>query len=174
MRYTTHSLYLLGDTAPAEDFGRIARSIEGPRKIAHPDARSANEASVTARDAGTAVATRAVVVANGFGDAAIERSGAFAHLSAIQLDGAARARRSRAIGQLISRALLWICPRFRRVLADVRRRREEQATFRALLDLDTRTLRDIGLDRSEVLSVAREISNHHTTRVHALLSARGR
>jgi uncharacterized protein YjiS (DUF1127 family) len=173
MRYSTSSQYLLGDTTPAESFGRISRSAEGPRRIAQPDARSANEADIMARDAGTGASTRALV-ANGLSEAAVETSGAFARLSDIQLDEAARALRSRVVGQLISGALQSVRSRFRRLLAELQRRREERATCRALLELDTGALRDIGLDRSEIWSAARELSEHHATRVHALLSARGR
>ena len=64
--------------------------------------------------------------------------------------------------------------RLRRLIADMQRGREEQATYRALAALDTRTLRDIGLDRSEIRSVARELADRHATRVHAQQSLRDR
>ena len=39
-----------------------------------------------------------------------------------------------------------------------RRHRRASDVYSALRELDTRTLRDIGLDRSEIASVAREIA----------------
>ncbi len=50
-----------------------------------------------------------------------------------------------------------------------------RATALALAALDSRTLRDLGFDRSEVRSVAAELGGDvHTTRVRVALNSRGR
>ena len=53
-----------------------------------------------------------------------------------------------------------------RLVADYRRHSLERATGRALAELDARALRDIGLDRSEIRSVARELAQGRPTRSH--------
>lgn len=73
---------------------------------------------------------------------------------------AARAKRTEGIGK-------WVAFGFRRVLAAVRRRLDADATYRALSELDSRTLRDLGLDRSELRSIANEISYAGAARAHA-------
>jgi uncharacterized protein YjiS (DUF1127 family) len=57
----------------------------------------------------------------------------------------------------------------RRALRDLRKRRDYRATYRALAGLDARTLKDIGIDRGDIRSVAHGLSYGDTTRV--LLSA---
>ena len=57
----------------------------------------------------------------------------------------------------------------RRIYGTWRQRQQAWATYRALRDLDARTLRDIGLDRSELRSIAAEVSGAiEVTRVHAV------
>jgi uncharacterized protein YjiS (DUF1127 family) len=57
----------------------------------------------------------------------------------------------------------------RRLYGAWRRRQEAWATYRALRELDARTLRDIGLDRSELRSMAAEVSGAlEVTRMHAV------
>jgi uncharacterized protein YjiS (DUF1127 family) len=73
---------------------------------------------------------------------------------------AARKARAERIGERVALGL-------RRVLAAVRRRLDANATYLALSELDSHTLRDLGLDRSEIRSVADEISYAGATRVHA-------
>jgi uncharacterized protein YjiS (DUF1127 family) len=169
MRTSTQSQYLIGTTRPDEGFGRIARSIAVPRQVATDSTRSANEADITLRDESEALALRSAA-ANGFGDAAVNRSGDVTQSSAIELHAAARAHRSRRLGQSVERALRLALGRLRQLIADMQRGREEQATYRVLAALDARTLRDVGLDRSEIRSVARELADRYATRVHALQS----
>lgn len=110
--------------------------------------------------------------ANGFGDAAvgtvqrIERewmhgsfaSGAAINASLIEIAAAIAASTRAAV---------------RRLLAAWRRWRDQQATLNALRALDARTLRDLGIDPSEVGSVAVELSGiSDPTRAHALMSLR--
>lgn len=57
----------------------------------------------------------------------------------------------------------------RRLLVTWRKRQQAWDTYRALRDLDARTLRDIGLDRSEIRSIAAEVSGAlEVTRMHAV------
>jgi len=58
-----------------------------------------------------------------------------------------------------------------RRLAAWRVRQCERATCRALGGLDARALRDIGLDRSEIGSVAHELADPAATRIHVLRAA---
>ena len=60
-----------------------------------------------------------------------------------------------------------------RLYASWSRARSARATYRALRELDTRTLHDLGLDRSEMRSVAAEIAGESDrTRVQALRTLR--
>lgn len=57
----------------------------------------------------------------------------------------------------------------RRIYGTWRQRQQAWATYRALRDLDARTLRDIGIDRSELRSIAAEVSGAiEVNRVHAV------
>ncbi|HTN47804.1 MAG TPA: DUF1127 domain-containing protein [Burkholderiaceae bacterium] len=165
MRYSNQSQYLLGETS-ASSFGRITRSVAAPGRVTGAATASANEDELRLRDPGAALAVRALA-ANGFGEAAIERSGIYAALAAKPLHSAARTARARAIGDLISGATHAASAAIRRFIAEARRQREEQATYRALAGLHARTLRDIGIDRSEIRSVARELAHGQPTRMHA-------
>ena len=94
---------------------------------------------------------RAVASADG-------RQGAADHLLTPQLIAAAiaagHAGRQRRLGELIARALRRLADAVRRIAAQWRHSRDVHATYRALSALDTRTLRDLGFDRSELRSVA--------------------
>lgn len=46
----------------------------------------------------------------------------------------------------------------RRAVADWKRRRQARATYDALNELDSRMLRDLGFDRSEIGSIAAEVA----------------
>ena len=77
MRYSIQSQLMPDGPLPAESFGRIARCAVVPRPINGAATRSANEADINSREPNEALALRALA-ANGFGDAAIERTGAYA------------------------------------------------------------------------------------------------
>jgi uncharacterized protein YjiS (DUF1127 family) len=173
MRSSTQSQYLTGIARPDESFGRIARSIAVPLQVAADSARSANEADITLRGESAALALRSAA-ANGFGDAAVNRSSDATRWSGIELHAAARADRSRQLGQFVGRARRLALGRLQLLIAVMQRGREEQATYRALAALDARTLRDVGLQRSEIRSIARELADRHATRVHAQQSLRDR
>jgi uncharacterized protein YjiS (DUF1127 family) len=60
-----------------------------------------------------------------------------------------------------------------RAYAEWQRRSHARAVYATLSQLDTRTLRDLGLDRSELTSVAAELTGSAAlTRTRAINSAR--
>jgi uncharacterized protein YjiS (DUF1127 family) len=62
-----------------------------------------------------------------------------------------------------------------RGLARWKRQREARAVYLALHQLDARTLHDLGLGRSEILSVAYEFAGAtESTRAHSVPALRGR
>lgn len=106
---------------------------------------------------------------NGFGGEPPGLTTDVAPTDAVSLAAAARAARTALFWRLVARCG-HVC---RQVVADWRRRRDEHATYRALSGLDPRTLRDIGLDRSEARSVAAELGGRaDRTRAHALMTLR--
>ena len=63
----------------------------------------------------------------------------------------------------------WVVAVTRPHLDAWRQRRQARETYRALRELDAHTLRDIGLDRSELRSIAAEVSGAlEVTRMHAV------
>lgn len=145
MRYSNQSQYLLGDTTPAASIGRIARISAAPSRLAGVDTVSANEADIHTASYGPE------------------------HLNGMALHAAARKQQARAIGSLIVTMTEALSASIRRALADMRKRRDEQSTYRALAALDARTLKDIGIDRNDIRSVAHGLAYGDPTRV--LLSA---
>lgn len=143
MRYANQSLYLLGDTTPTASFGRIARINSASNRLADVGRSSANDADIRSGSS----------------------YGPTNDLKGISLHAVARKQRSRAIGDLIvamSQALsTWI----RSALVEMGKRREERATYIALAGLDARTLRDIGIDRGDIRSVAHGLAYGDPTRV---------
>jgi hypothetical protein len=117
--------------AAADSFGRVARSA--PVSVLNP-------APVGGIDAGMVRLAPSAAVRSSF-----------------ELHAAARSERSRQVGELIVRALRWLNGNLERYLERRRQRALERATFRALMALDNRTLRDLGMVRSELMSIAREI-----------------
>src|SRR4030095_12020410 len=162
MRDSIQLQLIPGGRRPAESFRRIARCAAVPPTINGAPPRSANDADIPSRDPNKALALRALA-ANGFGDAAIERTGAYAQPPAVQLHAAARTQRARAIGEAVAGAARAAGSTLRQLIADYRRHRDERETHRALAGLDARALRDIGLDRSEIGSIARELAGGHAT-----------
>lgn len=102
-----------------------------------------------------AVTLRALA-ANGFGEAAIDRTEAYAPLCSPELHAASRADRSQRLLQMIVPWLQSLCARLHELAARRRQRALARATYLALRELDAHTLRDIGLHGSEILSVVAE------------------
>lgn len=120
-----------------ESFGRIARQLpaSGTGKAAHA-ASAANDRAVASNDAFACTEL------------------AFAERSALQLAAAARSDRAIRIGALVAAALSALGARARTLAERISDARKAHATMRALRDLDSRTLHDLGFHRSEILSVA--------------------
>jgi uncharacterized protein YjiS (DUF1127 family) len=66
-----------------------------------------------------------------------------------------------------------VAARVRQLIAAWRRRRDAYATFRSLQAVDARTLRDIGIDASEVRSIAAELSGAASATRRHVAPARG-
>ena len=109
------------------------------------------------RSESDAVALR-VFAGNGFGDAAIGRTELQSILSSGELYHLARAHRSYQLREIVSVALQAIGDFGRRVIARWKHRQQVGATFAALRELDPRILRDLGLHRSELMSVSAELA----------------
>ena len=74
------------------------------------------------------------------------------------------------LSKLIIAAIQPVAAIVRRAHARHRQRQAAKAIYDTLWDLDDRTLRDLGLDRSEITSVAAEVTGGaEPTRVRALL-----
>jgi len=171
MRYSIQSQLMPGRPLPAESFGRIARCAAVPSPINGAATRSANEADINSREPNEALALRAIA-ANGFGDAVIDRTGTHADLAALPLHAAPRTQSAHAVGQAIAGVARTLASILQRLVTDYRRHSLERATGRALAELDARALRDIGLDRSEIRSVARDLAQGRPTRSHSMNAGR--
>lgn len=112
---------------------------------------------------------RRAVLANGFGEAPTNSR------SPVPLaqDAAANAYRSVGFAVIVSELARATLRAVRGAFATWRRQRDRYATERALSVLDARTLRDLGIDPSEVQSVAMELGGGaEPTRVQALMRLR--
>ena len=95
-------------------------------------------------------------------------------LAANGLHQVALTRRSLLLGDLIVAAFRAAIALARRAYARHGQRRRARATYDALRQLDDRMLHDLGFDRSEMTSVASEVTGEaERTRVHALLTSHG-
>jgi uncharacterized protein YjiS (DUF1127 family) len=161
----------MASPAPLGGLARVKRSypITAPRT-----ADASNDHAFTRKDGHAAELeawARRATLANGFGDgtAGAARPSADGYTLAVQ----ARADRHAGIAEIIAVVAEAVATRARRGIASWRRAREAHATYRALNGLDARTLRDIGIDRSEMSSVAGEIAGTaDRTRVQALNTLR--
>lgn len=114
------------------------------------------------------------LAANGFGDAAITDTAPSARPTSYEMYGAARTHRSFALGEIIIAAIHAAGAIARRALAWHEQRLEAGAYYDTLRQLDNRTLRDLGFDRSEIRSLAAEVTGEpEHTRVRALQSSHG-
>jgi uncharacterized protein YjiS (DUF1127 family) len=92
---------------------------------------------------------------------------------ATQLALLARAHRSASLAEIVTALMSALAAAARDGLKAWLRARDERATYRALSALDARTLRDLGLDASEVRSLAGELAGAiEPTRVYALMKLR--
>jgi hypothetical protein len=92
---------------------------------------------------------------------------------ATQLALLARTQRSASLAEIVSALVSALAATARDWRRSWLRAQNERATYRALSALDARTLRDLGLDVSEVRSIAGELSGaSEPTRAYALMKLR--
>jgi len=107
--------------------------------------------------------------ANGFGDTGIVDSTLSAWPSTYDLYQAARANRAFVLGEVTASAVRFVRTLLRRAYKSYRDHRQQSAVYETLSQLDDRTLRDLGFDRSEIRSVAAEWAGEaEATRVRVL------
>jgi uncharacterized protein YjiS (DUF1127 family) len=116
------------------------------------------------------------LAANGFGDVASNDTASPVRATSYTLHQAALAHRSFTLGEIIVEAIRAVGAIVgaiaSRALARYRQRQQAWATYDALRQLDDRTLRDLGFDRSELRSVAAEVTGEaERTRVRAIAFA---
>ena len=112
------------------------------------------------------------IVISGRGSAGNDRT--YGRPTSYELHLAARAHRARVLGEIIVATIRAAGEFARRAYARHRQRRQARAIDDALRQLDDRTLRDLGFDRSEIPSVAAEVTGETTrTRVRALQTSYG-
>jgi uncharacterized protein YjiS (DUF1127 family) len=108
------------------------------------------------------------IAANELGDIAATESTSSTLSGSYELHRAARAHRSRMLGSIIVAAIDAVAAIARRAYARHRQRQRASATYDVLRKLDDHTLRDMGFDRSEIWSVAAEVTGKaQQTRVRA-------
>ena len=112
---------------------------------------------------------RHALAASGFGDVGTTDAASSERPTSYELYHAARAHRSFSLGEIIVAAIYAVITLADRVYARHRQGRQARDIYNALRHLDDRTLRDLGFDRSELRSVAAEVTAQaEYTRVHAL------
>ncbi len=172
MNARTLSLEAQGQALAAMNKGvaRIKRTY-APHTLVRFTAASNDAAYVTDRDRAAELDgwARRAAAANGFGDARAEAQampeGPDAYRRAIE----ARAARGASLAAVLGTLIAAMSAAAHRLYASWSRAKSARATYRALRELDTRTLHDLGLDRSEMRSVAAEIAGESDrTRVQAL------
>jgi uncharacterized protein YjiS (DUF1127 family) len=154
---------------------RIKRTY-APQTLARFTAASNDGAYVTGCDCATELDgwARRAASASGFGDAPADAQvmpqGRDAHRLTIEV----RSARSASLAAILATLIAAANSAAHRLHASWMRARSARATYRALRELDARTLRDLGLDRSEMRSVAAEIAGESDrTRAQALRTLRG-
>jgi uncharacterized protein YjiS (DUF1127 family) len=114
------------------------------------------------------------VARRGVSDAATTDTASPARSTSYQLHQATQDHRSFTLAEIIVAAIQAAGALVRRVYACHRQRRQARAIYDELRQLDDRTLRDLGLDRSEITSVAAEVTGKaECTRGRALGTSPG-
>jgi len=147
--------------AVTESFGRIAHRTAIARN-------STNEADKLLRDKSQARALRALA-AGGFGNANAAKAALPMRPIAFASGDSPLLYKTAGMRDLIAVAARWVSTAVWRYVDAWRRRQQVRATYLALCKLDARMLLDIGLHRSEVLSIAAEVGGEvEATRVHSM------
>jgi uncharacterized protein YjiS (DUF1127 family) len=117
---------------------------------------------------------RDALAANRLGDLANTDTAPSARPTSYALYHAARVHRSKLVAEIVGAAIQAVGAIARRALARHRQRRQARTASDALHQLDGRTLRDLGFDRSEITSLAAELTGAaESTRVRALQTSPG-
>lgn len=102
---------------------------------------------------------------------AMSETAPYARPTSYDMHRAARTHRSRLVGELIAEALYAVVAFANQAWARHQVRRQARIAHDALRSLNDHTLRDLGFDRSEIASVAAEVTGGAArTRVRALLT----
>jgi uncharacterized protein YjiS (DUF1127 family) len=116
------------------------------------------------------VGSSRAATASGFGETVAQQPQARVIPDAAGLSLRARAYRYAGLGEIVHAIVDATHGLGRRWVSAWKRQRAQNDTMHALRALDARTLRDIGLDPSEVRSVAMELTGAtDATRAHALM-----
>jgi len=151
---------------------RIKRTY-APQMLARFTAASNDGAYATDRAAELDGWARRAATANGFGDARADAQVMPQGPDAYRLTLEARSERSASLAAILATLAAAVALAVRRLHASWSMARSARATYRALRQLDVRTLHDLGLDRSEMRSVAAEIAGESDrTRIQALRTLR--
>jgi uncharacterized protein YjiS (DUF1127 family) len=172
----TLSLELQGQALAVMNKGvaRIKRTY-APQTLARFTAASNDAVYVTDRDSAAELDgwARRAASANGFGDARADAQVMPESPDAYRLAIDARAARGSSLAAILGTLIAAVHATAHRLYASWSRARSARATYRALSQLDARTLRDLGIDHSEMGSVAAEIAGEaDRTRVQALRTLR--
>jgi uncharacterized protein YjiS (DUF1127 family) len=160
----------------AESFGRVARCTPAATPVQFAAGRrSANEADISSRGELEAMALRARAV-NGFGDADAAMVALPVRPTMVFAPGdSPLLHKTAGMRDLVVAVSGWVSEVIRRIVDQTKRRQHARATYLALRELDARTLGDIGIHRSEILSVAAELGGQvEASRVQSLQVPRGR
>ncbi len=157
---------------PVIAIGRVKRTYSPPGLPGTPGACNDEEFQPARLADDLAGFARRSIAANGFGDAVLgsERP---VEPDVIRGQFASGAAINASLQEIVSTISAVTRAAMGSLAAGWRRRRDAQETFEALRALDARTLRDLGIDASEVRSVAVELSGiSDPSRAHALMSLR--
>lgn len=163
---------------PPVSIGRIKRSyVADDTRLAGKASNDTPFRPVTASEELASWAARSAA-ANGFGDAVVEveaevEAGPAAYRFAAEGAFAGGAAISASLIEMTTSIVAGAKSTVGRIVDAWRRQRDQRATFNALRALDARTLRDLGIDPSELRSLAFELSGaSDPARVHALAALR--
>jgi uncharacterized protein YjiS (DUF1127 family) len=161
MNARTLTLEAQGNALAAMNKGvaRIKRSY-APQTLARHTAASNDATYVPGRAHAAPLDgwARRAASANGFGDAHADAATSYPGRDAYRLVVEGRAARYVSLAEIVGELFDAAAGVARRVYESWARAREARTTYRALRELDTRTLRDVGLDRTEMHSVADEFA----------------
>jgi uncharacterized protein YjiS (DUF1127 family) len=172
----TFSATALPAADASSSFGSIGRShAVRHSNTAAPTSAASNDCRIGPADSSAGALdawARHAAASNGFADV---DAGSLtpSHQSTLELDAAAREFRAASLRAILAAIGASLLAQFKPLYSSWQRYQLAAATHRALSQLDARTLHDIGLDRSELHSIARELTGEiDRTRAHSLMTLR--